>query len=329
MTHLTRKLTKRPKPLALLLSMLVVAAPIRATESITVVLDWTINTNHTGLFVADENGYFADEGLEVSIETPPETGGAAMILSGSADIGVSVQEEVTMARVAGQPLTAIAAILQHNTSGFAAREDVGIERPRDFAGKRYGGWGSPIEEAMVRSLVETDGGDPDAVEIVPIGNMDFFGATEKAIDFAWVYEAWDVVAAEQKNIAIDYIPMATVPALDFYTPILVGSDDWLADNAETAKAFLRAVEKGYRFAIDAPDEAAEVLLGVAPELDADLVRGSQAFLADHYQDDAPRWGEMSEQRWEAYAQWLDDNGLLDGEFTASEAFTNAFLPRPP
>ncbi len=308
------------------IAALMASAHATAAEPITVVLDWTVNTNHTGLFVAEKLGYYDDQGLDVSIETPPETGGAAMILSGSADIGVSVQEEVTMARAAGRPLTAIATILQHNTSGFAARTDTGIKRPRDFEGKRYGGWGSPIEEAMVRTLVSQDGGDADKVDIVPIGNMDFFGATESAVDFAWVYEGWDIVAARQKGVALNYIPLATSKALDFYTPVLASSDTWLQENGSLARAFLDATHKGYRYAIDNPKQAADILMQAAPELDAELVGGSQKFLAGQYQGDAERWGVMELERWQGYANWLDENDLLEGDFSASDAFTNEYLP---
>lgn len=299
---------------------------VQADNAVTVVLDWTINTNHTGLYVAQELGYFKDEGLDVTIETPPETGGAAFVLSGSAQVSVSYQEEVTMARAAGKPLVGIAAIMQHNTSGFASRASAQITSAADFEGKRYGGWGSPMEEAMLKTLVSQAGGDPGKIDILPIGSMDFFVATENAVDFIWVFEGWDVVAANVRGIDINYIPFASVPALDYYTPMLASSEQWLKDNPDTAKAFLKAVSRGYEYAIEKPEEAAAVLMSVAPELDEALVVASQQFLAEHYQADAPRWGEMELSRWEAYAQWLREHELLEGEFVAHEAFSNQYLP---
>lgn len=306
--------------------LLLCTGSVQAKETVTVVLDWTINTNHTGLYVAQELGYFDDEGLDVSIEMPPETGGAAFVLSGSAQIGVSYQEEVTMARAAGKPLVAIAAILQNNTSGFASRTAAGISSAKDFAGKVYGGWGSPIEEAMVQSLVKQAGGNPDTVEILPIGAMDFFAATENGIDFVWVFEGWDGVAAQSKGIDINFIPLADVPELNYYTPILASSEQWLKGNPDTATAFLKAVSKGYEYAIANPEEAAQLLMKAAPELDEQLVIESQKYLAGQYQADAPRWGEMALDRWEGYAQWLDEHQLLEGDFVADEAFSNQYLP---
>jgi len=296
-------------------------------EAVTVVLDWTINTNHTGLYIARDLGFFEEEGLDVSIEFPPETGAAGLVLSGKAEFAVSYQEEVTYARAAGNALRAVAAIIQHNTSGFASRSSEDIRRPRDFEGKSYGGWGSPIEEAMVRALVEGDGGDFSKVRIVPIGSMDFFAATAGDIDFVWIFRGWDGIAAELKGIDINYIPLGTEPVLDYYTPVLIARDGLLQEDPELVRAFVAGAARGYTYAIEHPEEAADILLKAAPELDRELVVASQRYLAGEYQADAPRWGEMKLEVWERYADWLKDNDLLEGEFDPGAAFTNEFLPR--
>ena len=112
-------------------------------EKVTVVLDWTPNTNHTGLYTALENGYYKDQGLDVEIVQPPEGGAASLVASGKADFGISYQEEVTYAKTSDDPLPikAIAAVIQHNSSGFASPKDKNIKTPKDFEGKIYGGWG--------------------------------------------------------------------------------------------------------------------------------------------------------------------------------------------
>jgi NitT/TauT family transport system substrate-binding protein len=293
---------------------------------VTAVLDWSVNTNHTGLYVALDKGYFAEEGLDVSIEFPPETGAASLVLSGRADFAVSYQEEVTYARAAGTPLKALAAVIQHNTSGFASRKDAGITRPRDFESRTYGGWGSPVEEAMVRALVEGDGGDFRKVDVVPIGSMDFFAATASGIDFVWIFRGWDGIAAELKGVKLNYIPLSTEPSLDYYTPVLISREALIEQKPELVRSFLKAASRGYEFAIGHPEEAADILLEAAPELDRELVVASQRYLAGEYRAGASRWGEMTLEVWERYAGWLDKNGLLEGGFSASEAFTNDFLP---
>ncbi|HMK08635.1 MAG TPA: ABC transporter substrate-binding protein, partial [Anaerolineales bacterium] len=119
------------------------AAPTSLTP-VTLMLDWVPNTNHTGLFVAQHEGYFTDEGLEVKIVQPGEVYAEQAVAGGAADFGVSFQEQVTLARADNVPLVSIAAILQHNTSAFAARAGLGGDTPAGWAGLRYGSFGSPF-----------------------------------------------------------------------------------------------------------------------------------------------------------------------------------------
>lgn len=95
----------------------------KGLKHVTVVLDWTPNTNHTGLYVAKEKGYFKDEGLDVDIIQPGEAGADQLVAAGKAQFGISAQESITEARIQGVPIVSIAAIIQHNTSGFASPKE--------------------------------------------------------------------------------------------------------------------------------------------------------------------------------------------------------------
>ena len=130
-------------------------------QDVKMLLDWVPNTNHTGLYVALENGYYKDEGLNVSIIQPPEGGSAELIAAEQGQFGIGYQEQITYARTTKSPLPvkAIAAIIQHNTSGFASPEEKDIKNPKDFEGKKYGGWGSPMEEAMLKGIMDKNGAD--------------------------------------------------------------------------------------------------------------------------------------------------------------------------
>ena len=164
-------------------------------EKITVVLDWTPNTNHTGLYVAKDLGFYEDEGLDVEIIMPGEAGADQLVASGKADFGVSYQESITQARIQDVPIVSIAAVIQHNTSGFASLSEKNIETPKDFEGKKYGGWGSPVEKSVIASLMNKENANPDEVDIINIGDADFFTAVERDVDFAWIYYAWTGVEA--------------------------------------------------------------------------------------------------------------------------------------
>lgn len=299
-------------------------------EKVTVVLDWTPNTNHTGLYTALENGYYKDQGLDVEIVQPPEGGAASLVASGKADFGISYQEEVTYAKTSDDPLPikAIAAVIQHNSSGFASPKDKNIKTPKDFEGKIYGGWGSESETAAIKAVMEKTGADFDKVTIADIGQDDFFTATTNSVDFAWIYEGWDVVQAKLKNFDLNFIPLNQFDKrLDYYTPVIISNETLLNDNPELAKKFMKATTEGYQFAIDNPEEAAKILVKHAPEINEELAIESQKFLASKYKDDAPRWGEMKDEVWNNYTAFLKEYGLINKDLKPEDAYTNEFLPQ--
>lgn len=297
-------------------------------QKVSVVLDWTPNTNHTGLYVAKEKGYFEEQGLDVDIIMPGDAGADQLVASGNAEFGVSIQESITQARTQGVPIVSLAAIIQHNTSGFASPAELNIKSPKDFEGKTYGGWGSPIEQAVIETLMNVENADIDKLSIVNAGNTDFFTMQNQGIDFAWVFYGWTGIEAELRGEEINMVYLTDyTEKLDYYTPVLATNEKMIADNPETVKAFVSAASKGYQFAIENPEEAAGILSGAVPELDEELVSESQKWLSTKYQDDAPRWGEQKLEVWENYADWMSENGVLEGEFDAEKAFTNEFLPQ--
>lgn len=299
-------------------------------EEITIILDWVPNTNHTGMYVALENGYYEEEGLKVEIIQPIAGGSADLIAAGQGDFGVSYQEQVTYARTASDPLpvVAIAAIIQHNTSGFASPKAKNIVTAKDFEGMKYGGWGSPMEEAMLKGLMAKENADFDKIEMIDIQASDFFTSVENHVDFTWIYYGWDGVSAELREFPINFIKLQDVePALDSYTPTLIAKESLLKERPELAKKFLKATSKGYEFSIANPADAAKVLLKFVPELDEKMVIASQEYLAKEYKAEAPRWGEMKAETWEIYGNWMFENDLLEEKLNVDEAFTNEFLPK--
>ena len=143
-------------------------------EKIQFVLDWTPNTNHTGLYVAKEKGFFKEEGLDVEIMLPGEAGADQLVAAGKAQFGIGAQESLTAARAQDIPIVSIAAILQHNTSGFASLKKDGIESPKDYEGKTYGGWGAPVEQAVISSLMAKEHADANQVEYHQHGQLRLF-----------------------------------------------------------------------------------------------------------------------------------------------------------
>ena len=297
---------------------------------ITFVLDWTPNTNHTGLYVAQEKGYFDEAGLDVNIIQPPEDGAEMLVGNNNAQFGVSFQDSMLPA-VWGEnkmPIEAVAALVQHNTSGIISLKGKGMDRPKGMEGKKYATWDLPIEKATLKQVITDDGGDFDKVELIPSTVTDEVSALQSdTVDAIWIFYGWAGVACETAGLETDYFAFKDInPVFDYYTPVVIGNSDWMAQNPEATKAFLSALKKGYEYAIDNAEESAEILLKNAPELDEKLVKASQEYLSKEYKSDVARWGYMDPARWNAFYNWINENGLFEPAIPENTGFTNEYLP---
>ena len=301
-------------------------------QTVTVVLDWTPNTNHTGIYVALANGYFEEAGLDVQVVQPPEDGAVTLVASGKAQFGVSFQDSLAPAFAGDSPMpvTAVAAIIQHNTSGIVSRAGEGMDTPRGLEGKKYATWDLDVEKATIRDVMAADGGNFDLVELIPSTVTDEVSALQSgSVDAIWIFYGWAGVACEVAGLDTDYFEFADIdPVFDYYTPVLIGSNAWLEENPDAARAFLAALSKGYTYAAEHPAEAADILMEAAPELKANsaLVYASQEYLAGEYIADAARWGEFDGERWAAFFNWLNENDLMEAEIDPDFGYTNDYLP---
>lgn len=301
-------------------------------SKITIALDWTPNTNHTGIFVAEANGYFEKAGLNVEIVQSPESSAEALVASGKAQFGVSFQDSLAPAFIGESPLpvTAVAAIIQHNTSGIISRKGEGMDTPKGLEGKKYATWDLDVEKETIRDVMKADGGNFDLVELIPSTVTDEVSALKSgSVDAIWVFYGWAGVACETAGLDTDYFEFADIdPVFDYYTPVIIGNNTWLNENPETAKAFLDALSKGYTYAAENPKNAADILMDAAPELKSNsgLVYASQEYLAAEYIADASKWGEFDPERWAAFYNWLNEKNLLEDKIDPDFGFTNDYLP---
>ena len=300
-------------------------------EKITFVLDWTPNTNHTGLYVAQELGYFEEVGLEVEIVQPPEDGAEVLVASGKAQFGVSFQDSMAPAFAGDNPLpiTAVAAVIQHNTSGIISRAGEGMNTPKGMEGHNYATWNGSIELATLKAVVEADGGNFDNVELIPSTVTDEVSALKtNSVDSIWIFYAWAGVKTELEELETDYFAFADIdPVFDYYTPVIISGNKFLEENPDTAKAFMSALSKGYQYAIENPEAAADILCKAAPELDKELVVASQKYLTEQYQADAQYWGQIDANRWNNFYKWVNDNNLVEDEIPLDVGFSNEYLPK--
>jgi ABC-type nitrate/sulfonate/bicarbonate transport system substrate-binding protein len=295
----------------------------------TVVLDWTPNTNHAGMYLAQAKGWYRAAGLDVRFIEPGDAGSLQVLAAGRADVAVSVQEELLPARAEGLPVQSIAAILPHNTSSLATLASDHIERPRDLEGKTYGGFGGKLEQALIDKLVSCDGGDPKKVKVVEVGNEDYrIGLQRDQYDAVWIFDGWDRIKIDDiEGVRLGSLAFAdhTDCIPDWYTPLLATSEKVESSRPADLKAFMAATARGYELAMRDPSAAADALLA-ATDLPRDLVTRSARYLASRYSDDPKDWGRQQAKVWDDFAAFLEDAGLIDKPIDVDRAWTNRFLP---
>lgn len=299
----------------------------KTLKDVTVVLDYVPNTNHTGMYIALEKGYYAEEGLNVEIIEPTDSTASTLIAEGKGQFGISYQEDVTFAHLTEDPIPvkAIAQIIPHNPSGIVALADSGIESPADFEGKTFAGWGGAGEAEMLHAMMDHAGSDFSKLNMI-ISDGAGFEALGKGVDLLWFYEAWDCVIADMNGCELNFMKCSDMDdRLDYYTTMIITSDDMIENDPETIKAFLRATEKGYMDCIADPDAGAELMAKYCVDCDIEMLKTSQNILAKRFMEGIDRWGVMEDETWNNYIDFLVEYDVIDEPVDPSVMYTNQFF----
>lgn len=301
-------------------------------------LDWTPNTNHTGLYVALSEGYFEDAGIDVEVLPYNETQPDQLIDAGNAEFGVSFHDASVLAQAGGADVISVMAPLQHRATAIGVRaDDDTITRPRDLDGKTYAGFGAPYEQPALSQVIKNDGGKGD-FETVTLGTSAYEALYSGKVDFTIPFLAWEGIEAEHNGTPMKYFQYTDFGFPDAYAIVIDANRDWLQKHPKQARAFVGALQKGYVFAADEPAAAARILVEANRGTFADkkLVQESQAELSSNYlKADDGTVGTQTLEQWSGYADFLVENGILtDGDGTTiterpdwSTYFTNDYLSK--
>lgn len=313
--------------IAILASILLTACqpkdnPTDGKDNLVIALDWVPNTNHTGLYVALDKGFFAQQGLAVDIVQPSEDSSSVLVSSKRADLGVYFQPNMIKRLKKGEPITAIAAIAQNNSAGLMSLKSLGAKTPKDLHGMRYSTWEDPIDDAVVATLV----GEP----LVKIPNETTDAATALRLnqfDYIIAYYGWDNINAKLKGLQTDFFYLKDEnPVFNYYFPLLIANNEALQKNPQKYKKALKAIKEGYIYAAHHPKESADILQKYAPEINAELAQASQAYLSTLYLDDNGDWGKFDYERWDKFFAWVYEQKLIDTPFDKKAGVSNDYLP---
>jgi ABC-type nitrate/sulfonate/bicarbonate transport system substrate-binding protein len=309
------------------------------SEPIRVALDWTPNTNHTGLFVAQQEGWFREAGLDVQFLPYNNTSPDTLVSSGAAEFGISFQDSFTFSKASGAEITSVMAVLQRWATQIAVRADrADITSPRDLDGKTYGGFGAAYEEPKMRAVIRQDGG-AGTFQTVVLGTAAYEALYAGEVDFTEPFVAWEGIEAELRGQPLKTFSYTDYGFPDAYNVLLVGNTPWLRDHPEVAARFVQAVQRGYQLAADDPARGVQLLMDANPGAftEPELVTRSQEMLAARFlRDENGRVGTQTLEKWAGYSGWVFDSGALTGPDGApltqrpdfATWFTNDYLAPP-
>jgi ABC-type nitrate/sulfonate/bicarbonate transport system substrate-binding protein len=312
------------------------ATPRPPIGSVRLALDWTPNTNHIGFYVAQQDGAYDAQAIDLTILPYASTSPEILVSSGAAECGISTHEGATFAIAAGAKERSVMAILAHTATAIAVLADGPIGRPRDLDGKLYAGFGLPQEVPELQAVIKADGGS-GTFKVATLETAAYEALYSGKADFTIIFTAWEGLEAQQRNVKLRTFDFT--PALpDSYGVVLVCNDDWLAAHGDVAKRFLAATVAGYEQAATDPDGAAAKLIAANPgvfDANLELPLESARYLAEMGLYGTPGdVGRQTAERWDLFSGFLFGTGLLAGpdgkplparpDFAAY--FTNDYLP---
>lgn len=299
-------------------------------------LDWTPNTNHTGLYAALQEGYFKDAGLDVEILPYNTASPDTLIDSGNAEFGVSFQSSATFAKAAGADTISVLAPLQHWATGIGVKADrADLTSPKSLDGKIYAGFGDAGEVETLKQVIRNDGGTGDFTNVT-LGTSAYEAVYSGQADFTVPFLAWEAIEAQHNGTPFKIFHYTDYGFPDAYAIVIDGSQKWLKAHPEEGRKFVQALQKGYQLAADDPAKGAQDLLAANPGAfpDEALVKESQQMLAEKYMKDANgKVGTQTLEEWTGYSRFLYQHGVLadqsgkplSAEPDWSTYFTNEYL----
>lgn len=283
-------------------------------EEVSIALDWTLNTNHIGLIVARENGYFADAGLEVDILPYSDSASTALLAAGAVDFAYMTALGFMSTKAGGADITALWVTMQREAGRLVYNSDNdGITRPADLEGKTYAGFGSAWEDALISTMIENDGGTAD-YDTVTLGTGAYEALASGAVDFTLEVATWEGVNSELLGRNQSHFIYADYGVPEPQGGYIGAQTSMLQSDPDTVHAFMEATSKGYTWAAKNPQAAADILIKAGDFPNQDLVRGSMQVIdrGGYLTDGNTTVGRIDAERLGNMAKFLYGSGVLRG-----------------
>lgn len=306
------------------------SATAGAVDKLDLVLDYVPNADHAGLYAAIGTGAFEDVKLDVTPRVPSDPAAPLRLLeAGRADLAITYEPELLLARDKGADLVAIAAIVQKPLTSVMSIGKDAIKRPQDLKGKRIGTAGIPYQDAYLKAILAKAGLAEDDVKQVDVGFNLVPAMESKRVD-ATLGAFWNVegVDLERRDRRPTILRVEDLGVPTYQELVVVARQKDARDKGKVLRRFVQALGRGHAAVRDDPERAIEPLLKASKELDRDLTLAQvKATLPAFFPEDEDQpFGWMEEREWVNYARWMFSNRLVTQRADPGNALTTEFLP---
>ena len=298
-----------------------------AKDKLSIMLDWYPNAVHSFIYVAQEKGYFADQNLDVEIQMPADTNDSIkLVAAGKIDLALSYQPQILLARGENIPVRSIAAVVRHPLVHLLTEANGNVSSPKDLEGKTVGYSSIPLYEAMVRTMISHDGGNPDNMNLVDVG-FDLIPslASGQADAIMGGFINHEQLILEKEGHAMKSINPVDYGVPDYYELVLTASEAGIEAKKDQLTRFVKAIQEGQKYVTEHPEEALNILLAHENEtspLDPEIETKSLAILMPLMNEEGQPFGRQETESWENVRAWLVEKELIPESVKAEDAFIN-------
>jgi putative hydroxymethylpyrimidine transport system substrate-binding protein len=303
---------------ALLLAVLVAVAAgcgttgssdSRPDQDAKLLLDFAPNAVHAGIYLAMQRGYDEAEGVHLDVQAPGQsTDGIKALLSGQEDLAIVDIHDLAIARAKGRDVVGVMALVQTPLAAVLAQP--GVKRPRDLEGRKAGVTGLPSDDAVLKSIVAGDGGDPAKVRKVTIGFNAVQALLSKKVAGATAFWNAEGVALKAKRPDVHEFQVQDFGAPSYPELVLATTREMLETNAPVVRAAIRALRRGYEATINDPESAVSALTDEDPTLDRALTAKELDAVSASFTAGADFYGELSPKTLATWATWEQKFGIV-------------------
>ena len=300
-----------------------------STQPFTLMLDWTPNADHAGIYQALAEGDFTRAGLDVHVQIPSDPASPlGLLAAGKVDAAISYEPEVLLARNQAQPLVSVAAIVQEPLTSIVSLGSKHITTPAALRGKRVGDAGIPYQHAYLSTILGRAGVPVSSVKEINVGaNLVpamLSGRVDATLGAYWNYEAIQLRMLH-KHPNVIHMNQVGVPTYDELVVVVTKNE--IVNHPDVVRRFVQALARGYESVRRNPQAAVNNLVHATPGLDPKLQLASVNATLPYYfpSDPSNPWGWQDPNQWNAYGTWMMKNHLISNPNAVAAASTNELL----